>query len=156
MSREPLILFDGVCGLCVFSVRFVIQRDSLALFRFASLQSPIGKSIAERHGISGMDTMVLVDDGIAYRRSTAALKIIRRLDGAWPLLYPLIVIPAPLRNLVYDFIGKRRYRWFGKTDECWIPQRDISDRFIDQDDAAQSESDTAVKAEAACSAPVER
>jgi predicted DCC family thiol-disulfide oxidoreductase YuxK len=118
-----------VCNLCTGSVRFVIERDSRKQFRFASLQSAVAeKLLGER---DSLESMVLVEGDKTYRKSTAALLIARRLDGPWPLLWALLVIPRPLRDAVYDWIGRRRYRWFGKREACWRPQADLAERFLD-------------------------
>ncbi|MGH8739919.1 MAG: thiol-disulfide oxidoreductase DCC family protein [Burkholderiales bacterium] len=125
----PIILFDGVCNLCTGSVRFVIARDARKQFRFASLQSATaGRLLGER---DRLESVVLVEGGKAYRKSTAALRIARRLDAAWPLLAALLVIPRPLRDALYDWIGRRRYRWFGKREACWIPHASVAGRFLD-------------------------
>ena len=128
MERGPIVLFDGVCNLCTGSVRFVIARDSRRQFRFASLQSSVAERLLGRRDT--LESVVLVEDGRTYRKSTAALRIVRRLDGLWPLLSVLLVIPRPLRDAVYDWIGARRYRWFGRTDACWTPQPELADRFL--------------------------
>jgi predicted DCC family thiol-disulfide oxidoreductase YuxK len=128
-TETPVILFDGVCNLCTGSVRFVIERDSRRLFRFASLQSPVAEKLLGERG--GNESVVLLEKGKAYRRSTAALRIARRLDGLWPLLAALLIVPRPLRDAVYDWIGRRRYRWFGKRDACWRPQAQLAERFLD-------------------------
>jgi len=132
-SGGPIILFDGVCNLCTGSVRFVIERDSLKQFRFASLQSPVAEKLLgpQERDWNRLESMVLVMNGRLYRKSTAALLTAKRLDGLWPLLSALIVIPRPLRDAVYDFIGNRRYRWFGKRDVCWRPDPDLAGRFLD-------------------------
>jgi len=125
----PIILFDGVCNLCTASVRFVIARDSRRRFRFASLQSAAAERLLGER--DQLESMVLVTDGKTYRKSTAALLIAKRLDGAWPLLAAFLVIPRPLRDAVYDFIGRRRYRMFGKREECWVPRPELTERFLD-------------------------
>ncbi len=130
--ESPIILFDGVCNLCAASVRFVIARDRAARFRFASLQSIAGSELARAHDVApgALNSVILIQDGQAYQRSSAALRIARQLDGFWPLLYVFIAVPAPLRNLVYDFIGARRYRWFGRKQSCWVPDADLNRRFL--------------------------
>jgi predicted DCC family thiol-disulfide oxidoreductase YuxK len=126
---RPIILFDGVCNLCTGGVQFVIERDSRKQFRFASLQSPVAeKLLGER---DQLESVVLVQGGKTYRKSTAALRIARRLDGFWPLLSVFLVIPRFLRDAMYDWIGRRRYRMFGKRDACWKPQPEFADRFLD-------------------------
>jgi len=129
----PVILFDGVCNLCTGSVRFVIARDSRKQFRFASLQSPVAEQLLGAQGRDGdrLESVVLVVGERTYRKSTAALLIARRLDGLWPLLAALLVIPRPLRDVVYGWIGRRRYRLFGKRDVCWQPQPELAERFLD-------------------------
>ena len=130
---RPVILFDGVCNLCTGSVRFVIERDSRRQFRFASLQSAAAERLLGSR--DQLESMVLVAGGKVYRKSTAALLIARRLDGLWPLLAAFLVIPKFLRDAVYDWIGGRRYRLFGKRDACWTPQPELAERFLDSGDA---------------------
>lgn len=125
----PVILFDGVCNLCTASVRFVIARDRRRRFRFASLQSPVAQKLLGAP--SPLDSVVLVMDGATYRKSTAALLIARRLDGLWPLLAVFLVIPRFVRDAVYDWVGNRRYRLFGRTDACWTPGPELAGRFLD-------------------------
>ncbi len=130
---RPIILFDGVCNLCTASVRFVIERDSKRRFRFASLQSPVAEQLlgAELHRHEQLGSMILVLGDRTYRKSTAALQTARRLDGLWPLLAALLIVPRPLRDAVYDFIGSRRYRMFGRREVCWRPSGDLGERFLD-------------------------
>lgn len=132
-AGRPVILFDGVCNLCTGSVRFVIERDSRKQFRFASLQSPVAEKLLGAQARAGdrLESVVLVVGERTYRKSTAALLIARRLDGLWPLLSALRVIPRPLRDAVYDWIGRRRYRLFGKRDVCWKPQPELAERFLE-------------------------
>lgn len=130
---DHLILFDGVCNLCNTSVHFVIDRDSSRTFRYASLQSALGQSIQERFGRNPqqIDSVVYVENGRYYDRSTAALKIARHLDGFWRWLYVFILIPPMIRNVVYDWIGRNRYRWFGKQDACRMPTPELRALFVD-------------------------
>lgn len=132
-AGRPVILFDGVCNLCTGSVRFVIERDSRKQFRFASLQSPVAEKLLgpQRNEADRLESVVLVVGERIYRKSSAALLIVRRLDGLWPLLSVLLAIPRPLRDAVYDWIGRRRYRMFGKRAACWKPQPELADRFLD-------------------------
>jgi len=132
-AGRPVILFDGVCNLCTGSVRFVIERDSRKQFRFASLQSPVAEKLLgpQRNEADRLESVVLVVGARIYRKSSAALLIVRRLDGLWPLLSVLLAIPRPLRDAVYDWIGRRRYRMFGKRAACWKPQPELADRFLD-------------------------
>jgi len=127
-NERPVILFDGVCNLCTGSVQFVIERDARKQFRFASLQSPIAEKLLGRR--DDLESMVLVQDGKTYRKSTAALLIAKRLDGLWPALSVFLVVPRFLRDAVYDWIGRRRYRMFGKRDVCWTPSPELAERFL--------------------------
>lgn len=129
---DPVILFDGVCNFCSFWVRFVIRRDPQGKFRFASLQSPLGRRTTQVLKMpEEPPASVLLKEGDRYYvRSTATLRIFRRLNGLWPLMYVFIVVPAPLRDLVYKFIANNRYRWFGKNDACFVPTPEIRSRFL--------------------------
>ena len=129
---QPVVLFDGVCNLCHTSVRFIIKRDPQARFHFASLQSAPGQSLLARYRAPGdLDTVVLIEDGQCYTRSTAALRICRRLNRLWPVLYVLMVFPRPLRDAVYQWIARNRYRWFGRLEACPLPDPGVRGRFLD-------------------------
>ena len=130
--NKPVILFDGVCNLCNASVRFIIRRDRKNNFRFASLQSDFARQLFQQlqFDASGIDSVVLYENGKLYVRSTAALKIARSLSGLWFLLYGLIVVPPFIRDAVYDFIAHNRYKWFGKKDFCAMPEPGMKERFI--------------------------
>jgi predicted DCC family thiol-disulfide oxidoreductase YuxK len=127
-----IVLFDGVCGLCDRFVQFVIARDPAGAFRFAPLQPEAG---------GPPRTIVLIEDGRRFTRSSAVLRIARGLPGAWPLLSLLLAIPAPLRDLAYDFVAKRRYRWFGRYDACRLPAPGVTARFLDGHGASAPERD---------------
>ncbi len=129
---NPVILIDGVCNLCNGSVLFIIGRDSASKFRFASLQSDYGKSQLQKFGLSTseLNSVMLIDDGVLYQKSTAVLKIARHLDGLWPMLYIFKVVPAFFRDGVYTWIARNRYRWFGKKDACIIPTPELKSRFL--------------------------
>ncbi|BDG46967.1 MULTISPECIES: thiol-disulfide oxidoreductase DCC family protein [Parageobacillus] len=128
---HPIILFDGVCSLCSASVQFIIARDPHAVFRFASLQSETGEALREKFGVPEVDSLVLLEDGRYYTKSSAVLRICRRLAGAWKLFYIFRLVPKPLRDNVYDFVAKHRYEWFGKRSHCLMPTPDIRARFLD-------------------------
>lgn len=133
-TQPLLVLFDGVCNLCESSVHFVIRRDRSGKFRFAALQSVAAQEILANfdYTYDNLSSVLLVADGQLYRKSRAALRIARHLDGAWPVLYYLFAwIPAFVADPVYDFIGNRRYRWFGMKSECWVPDENLRRRFID-------------------------
>jgi predicted DCC family thiol-disulfide oxidoreductase YuxK len=129
----PVVLFDGVCNLCNGSVRFVIERDPHKHFQFAPLQSETATTLigGTADPLAMPDSIVLVDDGRLYVRSTAALRIARRLRFPWPLLWVFMAVPRPLRDWVYDVIARHRYGWFGKRDTCMVPTKEIRDRFLE-------------------------
>ncbi len=128
----PLLLFDGVCNLCTGSVKFVIKHDRRERFRFASLQSPYARQLlgvpdGEEDPLS---SMLLIVDGRLLSQSTAVLNVARRLDAPWPLASVFLLVPPFLRNWVYAWIGKRRYRWFGEKEACWLPDPKLAARFL--------------------------
>ncbi|PSR04258.1 MAG: hypothetical protein BRD50_04145 [Bacteroidetes bacterium SW_11_45_7] len=131
-NHHAIILFDGVCNFCNSSVRFIIERDSGKRFRFASLQSPYAVDLLNQHGEEPgkLNTIVLLQDGILYKKSSAALQIAQQLDGLWPAMAIFKIVPAFIRDAVYNFIARYRYRWFGKQDSCPVPPPGIQERFI--------------------------
>jgi predicted DCC family thiol-disulfide oxidoreductase YuxK len=130
--EHPVILFDGVCNLCSSSVQFVIRHDPRHYFRFASLQSDFGQSVLQQHHlpVQKLGSFVLLEDGKVYTRSTAVLRVCKKLNGAWPLLYAFLIVPPFIRNAVYDFIANRRYKWFGKKEACWVPRPELQQLFL--------------------------
>ncbi len=132
-AYSAIILFDGVCHFCHSTVRFVAQRDPKGAFQFASLQSPIGQALLRKYGApADLSTLVLVEGDRYYTRSTAALRIARRLSGLWPIAYYLfLLVPVPLRNAVYDAFAKYRYALFGRYEACPMPSSSIRERFLD-------------------------
>jgi predicted DCC family thiol-disulfide oxidoreductase YuxK len=132
---HALVLFDGVCNLCNGAVNFIIDHDPEAYFRFAPLQSDAAQDHLRGTAAAGttLDTIVLVEEGTPYVRSTAALRIARRLTAPWPLLYLFIAVPRPLRDAVYNGIARHRYDWFGQRDQCRLPTPDLKARFLDYD-----------------------
>lgn len=132
-SHQPIILFDGVCNLCNAAVQRVIKHDPDKRFKLGSLQSEKGQEILNRYQLDHPDlsSFVLIENNKAYTRSTAALRVARSLKGLWSLLYGFIIVPPFIRDRVYNFIAKNRYRWFGKKDSCMIPEAGVKDRFID-------------------------
>lgn len=134
--EHPVVLFDGVCNLCNAAVTFIIDRDPEGVFRFAPLQSGLGQRLTRQCGLEAAvtgdaETIVLVEGGRCTVRSTAALRIARRLGGAWPLLAVLLEVPVPLRDAAYRLIARNRYRWFGRRDACRLPTPDLRRRFLD-------------------------
>jgi len=133
-TRTPhgVILFDGVCNFCNRSVNFVIGHDKRGYFRFVPLQTATGAEVARRYGIDPEqpETFVLVENGHAYRKSDGALRVARRLGGLYALAYALVLIPSFVRDWFYDWFARRRYRWFGKRDQCMVPSPEVRERFF--------------------------
>jgi predicted DCC family thiol-disulfide oxidoreductase YuxK len=130
---RPVILFDGVCNLCNRFVQFVIAGDPDGNFQFAALQSDQAQRlIAGRMSPDPLpDSIVLVDDGGVWTRSSAALRIAARLSFPWPLASVFFIVPPPLRDWAYDIVARNRYRWFGKRDVCMTPTPAMRSRFLD-------------------------
>lgn len=129
-QEKPIVFFDGVCGLCNKLVDFLIRKDRKQSLTFAPLQGETALIKLSEKDRLDMDTLVFVDyKGIHYR-STAALRIVRHLTGAWPLLYGFIVVPSFLRNWVYKVVAKRRYSVFGKKDSCRLPTPEERGRLL--------------------------
>lgn len=133
MATAPTILFDGVCNLCNGSVQFILKRDPEARFRFASLQSESGRRLVAENGLDPdvLSSVILLEDGKVYRESAAALRIARHMSGAWKLLRVFVLIPRPIRDALYRMIARNRYRWFGKSETCWLPTPELRARFLD-------------------------
>lgn len=125
-------MFDGVCNLCNSSVQFVLLRDSANYFQFASLQSDYGQKVLQENNlpIDDFNSFLLIENNKLYTQSTAALRVAGKLDGWWKLMYVFIVVPPFIRNFVYNFIAKNRYRWFGKKDECMMPRPEWKQKFL--------------------------
>jgi predicted DCC family thiol-disulfide oxidoreductase YuxK len=130
---KKIILFDGVCNLCEASVQFVIKYDKKDLFRFVALQSDLGKELIKLIGLDNknIDSVVLYEPGIAYYyKSTAALEIAKNLGGFFHLGTIFRLIPNGLRNLLYDYVARNRYQWYGKKESCLIPTTQIQSKFL--------------------------
>lgn len=131
---KKIVLFDGVCNLCNNAVTFIIEHDKKDVFRFASLQSEIGRKLVEERGMDPeeLDSIVLIDPGVAYyRKSTAALEISRELSGGYSLLKNFLFIPESLRDGIYNFVANNRYKWYGKKESCMIPTPELKSKFLD-------------------------
>jgi predicted DCC family thiol-disulfide oxidoreductase YuxK len=132
LQNSGVILFDGVCNYCNWWVSRVLRYDKKKYFYFAPLQSEIGKRIF--HSLKSerdiLHSLVFIDKGKIFYRSDAAVMIARKLRFPHNLLYAGIVIPRPVRNWVYDWIARNRYKWFGKRESCVVPTADVKDRFL--------------------------
>lgn len=131
-EHSAVILFDGVCNFCNTSINFVIKHDKKNYFRFAPLQSETGKQLLQQFeaGELPLDSIVLIENNKLYKQSTAILKIAKQLGGAYPLIYGFVILPRFLRDALYKYVAKNRYKWFGKKDSCMIPTKEIREKFI--------------------------
>ena len=131
-SGKSIILFDGVCNLCNSSVNFILKHDKKKRFIFTSLQSDAAKKILLQFTIKkiNLDSIILIENGKVYEKSTAALKILKHLYNGYQLLYAFIIIPKFIRDWVYIIIAQNRYKWFGKKEECMFPTSEIKSRFL--------------------------
>jgi predicted DCC family thiol-disulfide oxidoreductase YuxK len=131
MEGHPVIVFDGVCHLCNRSVQFVLKRDRKGIFRFATLGSEFARAILQREmDLKGTDSVWLVKDGRVYFKTAAVLRILTGLGGLWSLAGFFFIVPGFIRDPVYDWIARHRYRWFGRYDSCMVPPPDILSRFL--------------------------
>lgn len=128
MNNHPIIFYDGLCGLCDKSVQFILKHDSKRIFRFAPLQSGFAKEILGQH--ITFDSFILFYQNKTYFQSTAALNVLKLLGGVWLVGYVFILVPPFIRNGIYDFIARNRYKWFGKFDSCKIPTPQQRELFL--------------------------
>jgi predicted DCC family thiol-disulfide oxidoreductase YuxK len=133
-NHKKLILFDGVCNLCNASVQYVIKHDKKNVFLFSALQSDIGQQIIKQYNIdtNKVDSILLYtsEKGVDYK-STAALKIATQLGFPQNLALIFFIIPPFIRNWVYDYIAKNRYKWYGKQESCMIPTAELKSKFLE-------------------------
>lgn len=129
----PILLFDGECNLCNATVQFIIRHDCKGKFRFASLQGDYGRRLLSSLGMpeSTPDTSLLQADGKVYQSSEGVLRTLLHLGFPWSLCYVFILLPARLRDAVYQFVARNRYRWFGKREACDLPSPGMRARFLD-------------------------
>ena len=133
LSQQSVIFFDGVCNLCNSTVQFIIKKDTKNVFYFASLQSDAAKNIllqyAERN--FELNSIVFISNNTVYIKSSAVLRIFRNLGGGYKLLFVFWIVPKPIRDFVYDYIARNRYKWFGQKDQCMLPNEAIKSRFLE-------------------------
>ena len=133
-TDKQIILFDGVCNLCNSTINYVIDHDKKDLFRFVSLQSDLGHDIQKSIGLSPTDLdsiiLYLPADKYFFTKSSAAIKILSQLDGFWFLIKASNILPKSIRNMIYDFIARNRYKWYGKSETCRIPTPELESKFL--------------------------
>ena len=131
-TDKKIVLFDGVCNLCNASVQFILKRDQKKQFLFASLQSQPGRQLLKQFHLptNTFNSFVLVEGDKIYTRSSGILRMLKHLGRGWQLLYIFIILPAFIRDGVYNIVAKNRYKWFGKKEECWVPTPELNERFL--------------------------
>jgi len=138
-SPNPIILYDGVCGLCNRFVQFVLKHDANDRFRFAPLQSEFARRILEKHGVDSqrLESLCLLHhqgrtgEGLETR-STAVISVLREFGGRWRALANLLaVLPRGLRDWGYNLVARYRYPIFGKYETCPIPSPGDRRKFLD-------------------------
>lgn len=132
MTQQPIILFDGICNFCNNSVIFILKRNIKTPIYFTALQSEVGQRLLTEYElpVNEMESIVFIEQGKAYMQSTAALRICRYLRGLWPLCYGFIIVPKFIRDGIYNWVSKNRYKWFGVREECMIPTPEMKKRFL--------------------------
>jgi predicted DCC family thiol-disulfide oxidoreductase YuxK len=133
-TAAATILFDGVCNLCNGFVQFVIRHDPRGHYRFAALQSELGRALLAAHGqvapASGPESVVLLEGGRLYSHSTAVLRIAGQLGGIWRLAAVGWLLPGRWRDALYRYVARHRYHWFGRQESCWLPTPELRARFL--------------------------
>lgn len=132
LDHHEVVLFDGVCNLCNNAVTFIINHDKDDHFRFCPLQNPEAEELMAGRGVDldKVDSIILLRKDETFIKAKAALRIAKKLDKGWPLLYAFRVVPRFISNSVYDFVARNRYGWFGKKDNCMIPTPELKSKFI--------------------------
>ena len=136
-KKNPVMLYDGVCGFCNKLVQTVLKRDKRGTLRFAALQSDYGQAVIARHAeLKSVDSVVWLATSATgeervFTRSDAALQVAAYLGGIWKLLLAAYIMPQPIRDLCYDLFARYRYRLFGKYDNCLLPSPTVRSRFLD-------------------------
>ena len=135
VSSSPIILFDGICNLCNRSVQFIIKHDKEKVYRFAAFQSKAGQKLLQQYNLplKQYSSFLLIENNKAYSQTTAALKVTKNLSGPVKLAVVFNIVPAGIRNIVYNFVARNRYQWFGKKESCMVPTQDLKARFLTDD-----------------------
>ncbi|MFT7612690.1 MAG: putative DCC family thiol-disulfide oxidoreductase YuxK [Parvicellaceae bacterium] len=133
LDNSPILLYDGVCNLCNRSVQRVIKYERQPNIKFAALQSDFGHELLKSYDKNPLDlnSLVLVQNGKVYQKSRAVFKVAAQMKLPFPFIYFFWLIPFFIRDWMYTLVANRRYRWYGKQDECWIPTDELKSRFID-------------------------
>jgi len=133
LSDKKIVLFDGVCNLCSKSVQFILKRDKKNQFLFGSLQGAYGQEMLKKYELPAneFNSFMLIEGDKLYTKSSGALRMLKHLGGGWGLLYVFIIVPKFIRDGIYNWIAKNRYKWYGKMNECWLPKPEWKTRFLE-------------------------
>jgi len=131
-DERPLLVFDGTCVLCSAAAQFVMRRDRRRVFRLLAAQTTLGAALYRHYGLDPVryETNILIEDGRAWFRSEAVIRVLARLGFPWSVAVAARVLPSALREPIYDIIANNRIRWFGARDQCYAPQPEDADRFL--------------------------
>jgi len=132
-ASQHIILFDGVCNLCNASVQFIIKRDRKQIFRFASLQSEFGQQLlaGQMDLPKDLDSIIYFNNGKVFIKSKAILLIFWKLGRGWSFSAVFWIFPRVIRDVMYDIIARKRYRWFGRREQCMVPTLELKERFLE-------------------------
>ncbi len=130
MAAKSIIIFDGYCNFCSWSVNFLVKRDKKSRFVFTSNQSETGKRLLAHFNISTPESVLLVEEEHFYSSSTAVFRILGHLGLPWNLFRVFLLIPRALRDFVYRFISARRYRWWGRRNTCRVATKEELEKFL--------------------------
>ncbi|TVP44749.1 MAG: DUF393 domain-containing protein [Mongoliibacter sp.] len=132
-DKFDIVMFDGVCNLCNDAVDFIIVRDKNDKFKFGALQDDKSKDILKGYKVKEdyLDSIILIRGDQIFYKSRAALEIAKNLSGLWPVTYAFIIIPAFVRDPIYDWIARNRYKWFGKRETCRFPSEEERAKFLE-------------------------
>lgn len=130
-ANHVIVVFDGICTLCNTSIDFLLRQDRSGRLRYAAFQSDVGRNLLARHGMfTAPETIYVIDHGVLYSESSAVLRLTRYLAWPWRALGILRIVPRSLRDTIYRYTARNRYRWFGTRDTCRIPTAEDRERFL--------------------------
>tara|TARA_B100001250_G_scaffold357133_1_gene332665 strand:+ start:250 stop:669 length:420 start_codon:yes stop_codon:yes gene_type:complete len=131
-ENKLIILFDGICNLCIGSIQFIIKKDSKDIFRLASIQSEVGQKIIKKYSIDIVkkDSIILINGNNITYQSTAIFSILYKLNTFWRILLIFYILPYPIRDYIYSLVAKSRYSLFGKQNTCIAPNKNIKSKFL--------------------------
>ena len=133
LSDEKIVVFDGVCNFCNYWINFAVKRDRRKKLKFTTLQGETAKKLLPQFNINptSLSSVIFIDKGKAYTQSSASIRICKYMNGGWKLFYGLIIVPKFIRDVIYNWIARNRYKWFGKKDSCMVPTAELRERFLD-------------------------